>query len=223
METNNEKVEFKKMVNGKSYPAVLIDVISEYDPIIKAYVVRFIYKVYLSASQTEEVVENFYMWDYHRYKGFTFERLDKVLSAYNLNLIYKDYRNEMKIVNACKWLVGTLVEIKQYRYKGVKYKVLSTERNEPYRIELLWKCMLKNDLGSFPEILKSEDEILDELLSEIHREKSSESLNETFDDPFEGFRETLYDESFDEIKTSDDLLTPEAYQELEFKNRKKRR
>lgn len=149
MEENNKNINLNKIIKGQSYPGVLEDVVPEYDYIRKVYVVKFFYKVYLSPSQTEEVEDYFYMWDKQKYRRFTFERLNKMLDAYNLKLISKDYRNEITIANACKWLVGTKVEIKQYRYKGARYKVVSTERNDEYRINCLWECMLRNDLHGF--------------------------------------------------------------------------
>lgn len=206
MENNNENIESVEMANGKSYPSVLTDVVSEYDYIRKVYVVSFIYKVYLNASQTKEVVDNFYMWDHPTYKRVSLERLDKLLDAYNLKLIYKDYRNEMTITNACKWLVGTKVEIQQYRYKGIKYKVLSTERNQTYRVSCLWECMLKNDLDSFPECLEINlNNLLDDLDS-----VSSNSKYDILDTD-----ESLKDSS-GEISTCDDLITDDMYHELEF-------
>lgn len=200
----NSKSLSLEMENGKSYPSVLKDVISEYDPIRKVYVVKFIYKIYFNATQTKEVVDNFYLWDRSKYRRTALERLDKVLNAYNLSLIYKDYRNETSITNACKWLVDTKVEIQQYSYKGNRYKVLSSERNDSRRIDCLWECMLKNDLDSFPECLKSTDELTDELLNEfvsacLKSEESNKNLNEDF------------------------CITPEMYYELEFNTKKKRR
>ena len=64
--------------------------------------------------------------------------------------------------------------------------------------------MLKNDLDSFPECLKSTDELTDELLNEfvsacLKSEESNKNLNEDF------------------------CITPEMYYELEFNTKKKRR
>lgn len=208
MDKNNQNTETLDMVNRKSYPAVLLDVVTEHDPIRKVYVVKFIYKVYFSATQTKEVVDNFYLWDRSKYRRVALERLHKVLDVYNLKLLYKDYRNETSIANACKWLVDTKVEIQQYSYKGNRYKVLSSERNDSRRIDCLWECMLKNDLDSFPECLKSTDEHTDEhtdeLLNEfvsacLKSEESNKNLNEDF------------------------CITPEMYYELEFNTKKKRR
>lgn len=139
---------------GKSYPAVLVGVTSERDEVRKVYVVKFTYRVYLSTTQTVEVEDVFYLWDCPSFKRNTLEKIYRVMGAYNLALIPKDYRNEIVFANACKWLVGTRVELSPYRYKGIRYKVVTTERNDFYRVNKLWKCLLNDNLEDFEKQLK---------------------------------------------------------------------
>ena len=75
---------------GKSYPAVLTDVTSEHDEVRQVYVTKFTYKVYLSATETEEVEDIFYWWDCNRFKRNTLDKIYRITSSYNLVLMYKD-------------------------------------------------------------------------------------------------------------------------------------
>lgn len=71
----------------------------------------FKYRVYISLTETKEIVDNFYWWNCTNYKKYTIEKIYKVVGACNLVLIPKDYRNEQPFVNACSWLVGTRFEL----------------------------------------------------------------------------------------------------------------
>jgi hypothetical protein len=141
---------------GKSYPAVLIDVRIVHDSIKDAYAVEFVYKAYLSLEQTETVIDTLYWWDLPNFKNFTIRDINKLMEVYNLNLIPKDYRNEISFVNACKWLIGTRVELSPYRYKNIRYKIVSTERNNHKKINFLWKCLSNNNLSMFTKLLFEE-------------------------------------------------------------------
>lgn len=163
MEENKSLLEV-----GKTYPAVLIGVTSEYDDIRGVYKTVFKYRVYLLPKKIEEVVDDFYWWNCPSFKRNTIEKIYRVMSVYNLVLIPRDYRNETVFANTCNWLIGTRVELSPYRYKGIRYKILCTERNNVYRTDKLWKCMLENNLDKFPELLEKE---------EIEREKLSEEMS----------------------------------------------
>lgn len=168
------KIDEKKVLEkGKSYPAVLEKVEPWHDDIRGTYAVGFVYKVYLDNSKTVEVVDNYYFWDSPGYRNNTIGKLTKTASAYNLLLIYKDYRNEVSITNAFSWLVGTRVELSSYRYKGTRYKVISTERKDSYRVNILWECLRENNIDGFEEELKRDEEERVKLMKqmEIFREE----------------------------------------------------
>lgn len=177
MEENKNNLEV-----GKSYPAILTDVTSEYDGVRKVYVVKFTYRVYLSATQTIVVEDIFYLWNCPDFKRNTLEKMERVLSAYNLVLIPKDYRNELAFVNACRWLVGTRVELSPYRYKGIRYKVVSTERKDLYRVDKLWKCMLNNNLEGFENRFKEDGDCLNSLFKDFEDLNSKKIPEEPFSD-----------------------------------------
>lgn len=168
---------------GKSYPAVLTDVTSEHDEVRQVYVTKFTYKVYLSATETEEVEDIFYWWDCNRFKRNTLDKIYRITSSYNLVLMYKDYRNEMAFANAFKWLVGTRVELSPYRYKGIRYKVVSTERKDLYRVDKLWKCMLNNNLEGFEKRFKQNGDCL-KSFSNCVKDLENVTSKEITEDPF---------------------------------------
>lgn len=133
-----EEKNIKLLDSKKTYPGVLVKVISDYDYVREVNVVRFVYKVYLDKFQTIEVMENIYFWDNPRCRMGSMKKLNRILESYNLELLPKDYRNELSLVNSLKWLVGTRVEIKKYNYKGIKFRVIYTERNNAFRVNNLW-------------------------------------------------------------------------------------
>ena len=134
-----------KLEVGKSYPAVLKDVIWEYDYLRNVYKVKFKYLVYLSPVETKEVEDVFYWWDCPRYRRNTIDKVLRISEVYDIRLSDKDYRNEIAFSNAFKWLIDTRVEISPYRYKGKKYKVVCSERNNWARIQELWNYLKGND------------------------------------------------------------------------------
>lgn len=148
MEENQKELKIKK-----SYPALLVDVRVSHDDIRDVYTVEFVYRVYQSLQQTQEVVDVLYWWDLPSYRKFIMRNINKLGEVYNLNLISKDCRNEISLANAFKWLIGTRVEILPYRYGNIRYKVASTERNNIERINFLWKCLSINNLDITSEIL----------------------------------------------------------------------
>ncbi len=136
--------EFKLEV-GKVYPAILKDVIWEYDPIRNVYVVKFKYTVYLKATETVAVNDIFYWWNCPRYRSNTLNKILKISELYDIKLSEKDYRNEIAFTNVFKWLIDTRVVISPYRYKGKKYKVVCTERNKWSTVEELWDYLKEKD------------------------------------------------------------------------------
>lgn len=172
-----------KLEVGKSYPAILTDVTSEHDEVRQVYVTKFTYKVYLSATETEKVEDIFYWWDCDRYKRNTLNKVYRVTGAYNLVLMYKDYRNEMAFANAFKWLEGTRVELLPYRYKGIRYKVVTTERKDSYRVSRLWECMLNNNLKDFEKKLKKTEDYF-KTITKCYQEFENKTSEEVNEDPF---------------------------------------
>ena len=80
-----------KLEVGKSYPAILKDVIWEYDYLRNVYKVKFKYLVYLSPVETKEVEDVFYWWDCPRYRRNTIDKVLRIselthfiLVAYNM-------------------------------------------------------------------------------------------------------------------------------------------
>lgn len=149
----NNKEEKPILIDGVSYPAILTDVNLEYDKEKDIAVLIFRYRIYINYSHVKEVEKNFYLYDVNLlYRNRTREKLDKYLELYNLKLINKDYRVNLSLYNACKWLVGTVVEIKQKNYKGEKrYTLINTERRDSLRISYLWNSMLNDWLNIYPE------------------------------------------------------------------------
>ncbi|MCX4254418.1 MAG: hypothetical protein OSJ63_04015 [Bacilli bacterium] len=141
------------LIDGVSYPAILTDVKLEYDKEKGIVVLIFRYRIYINYSHVKEIEKNFYLYDVNLvYRNRTIEKLDKYLELYNLKLISKDYRVDLSLYNACKWLVGTTVEIKQRNYKGEKrYTLINTERKDFARINYLWNSMLNDWLDTYPE------------------------------------------------------------------------
>lgn len=172
-----------KLEVGKSYPAILTDATSEHDEVRQVYVTKFTYKVYLSATETEKVEDIFYWWDCDRYKRNTLNKVYRVTDAYNLMLMYKDYRNEMAFANAFKWLEGTRVELLPYRYKGIRYKVVTTERKDSYRVSRLWECMLNNNLDGFEKHFKQSGDYLKSLSNSV-KDLENVTSKEIIEDPF---------------------------------------
>lgn len=147
-----------KLEVGKSYPAVLRDVIWEYDHVRSVYKVKFKYLVYLSPTETVEVEDVFYWWSCPRYRGNTMNKILRISEIYDIRLTDRDYRNEIAFSNAFKWLIDTRVEISPYRYKGKKYKVVCSERNNCGRIQQLWSCLKENGVDNSSYRFKHNDE-----------------------------------------------------------------
>lgn len=141
------------LIDGVSYPAILTDVKLEYDKEKGVAVLIFRYRIYINYSHVKEIEKNFYLYDVNLlYRNRIMEKLDKYLELYNLKLINKDYRVNLSLYNACKWLVGTTVEIKQRNYKGEKrYTLINTERKDFARINRLWNWMLSDWLDTYSE------------------------------------------------------------------------
>ncbi|MBE6159128.1 MAG: hypothetical protein E7159_04825 [Firmicutes bacterium] len=138
-------MEETKLKIGKMYVAVLKDVIWEYDHIRNIYVVKFKYIVYLSPTETREVEDVFYWWDSPRYRANTINKMIKISQMYDIRLNDKDYKSEFAFAGAFKWLIDTRVVISPYRYRGIKYKVVCTERNNWEDTISLWNYMKKNN------------------------------------------------------------------------------
>ena len=192
--------EESKLEVGKSYPGVLIDITSENDEIRGVYKARFKYRVYLSTSEWVEVFDDFYWWNCTSYKRYTLEKVTRVMGAYNLVLIPKDYRNEIVFTKTCKWLIGTRVEITPYRYKGKRYKVVCTERNNQSRIGVLWDCLREDDVNNFLCRLEQDEKEYNEALKYLYESISKEKFtsNDDLVDSFDGIEklfETLDEES----------------------------
>ena len=153
-EAKNNYSEILNIKKGQSYPAVLKYVSSEYDPLRKVYSVIFVYELYISSTQSKVVYDFFYLWNNKTYRNNTINRLIRTLEAYNLSLTGRDYRNEQSITLACSWLIGTRVELVPYIYKGVKYKVVSSERKDYFRSQILWNCLNDECLNEFGERIK---------------------------------------------------------------------
>lgn len=151
IELAKNKEEKSILVDGVSYPAILTDVKLEYDKEKGVAVLIFRYRIYINYSHVKEVEKNFYLYDKNLiYRNRTREKLDKYLELYNLKLTNKDYRVNLSLYDACKWLVGTSVEIKQRNYKGEKrYTLINTERKDFVQINCLWNSML-NDWLDIP-------------------------------------------------------------------------
>lgn len=183
--------EESKLEIRKSYPAVLIDVTFEYDAIRDVYKVRFKYRVYLSTSEWIEVFDDFYWWNCANYKKYTLDKIIRVMEAYNLRLLPKDYRNEIVFTKAFKWLIGTRVEISPYRYKGKRYKIVCTERSNEHRIDILWKCLRQDDVDNFLYRLISGEEFSPRFCKELDEcyEMRLKQESANLPDPFEGIEE----------------------------------
>lgn len=152
------------LIDGVSYPAVLTDIklVHVAEKGVKA--LRFRYRIYVNYSHVKEIEKDFYMYDVvPLYRNRTIDKLRKYLALYGLTLMDRDYENNFMLVEACKWLVGTKVEIKQRNYKDEKrYTLITTERTNYSRVNGLWEAMLKNELSTYPEYKQNSIPVLDE-------------------------------------------------------------
>lgn len=123
--------EYEKLENGKTYAAVLINIIAGYDPIKEIATADFIYKAYINPWKTVEVKDSLKFYRCSTYFKGTRRKIERLLDKYNHQILDRDYRNEFAFVNACKCLIGTKVELKPFNYMGEqKYNILATERKE---------------------------------------------------------------------------------------------
>lgn len=159
--------EESKLEVGKSYPAVLKDVIWEYDYVRNVYKVKFEYLVYLSLTEKIKVEDVFYWWDCPRYRRNTIDKVLRISEVYDIRLSDKDYRNEIAFSNAFKWLIDTRVEISPYRYKEKKYKVVCSERNNWARIRELWNYLKGNDADNSLYRFEHSDEKNEQVLKKF--------------------------------------------------------
>ncbi len=189
-------MEYKKELEiGKSYAAVLKDVVWEYDHIRSVYVVKFKYLLYLAPTETKEVEDFIYWWDCPNYRINTTNKIEKLSQIYNLNLDLRYYRNVVVFTSAFKWLVDTKVVITPYRYKGIKYKVICTERCGEIKVNRLWHAMLDGKPETYPQYVESS--IQETEFDKYSREKKknmreiNQLLNDQFVDPYEGIEDLI--------------------------------
>lgn len=153
---NRDKI-IVEIVKGQSYPGILKDIVIEYDYIKKVNTIKFKYDVYLNPTKIIQVENVFNLWDKNSFREMSVSRIQSELSKYGVNLHYNECENLNTVVNASKWLVGTKVEIQQYKYNGIKYKVTKTGRMDSSRIDVLWRCMLGNKLNEFQDIIEQDN------------------------------------------------------------------
>lgn len=74
----------------------------------------------------------------------------------------------------------------------MRYKIISIERNDVYRVDILRKCLKENNIGSFQKCLKEEEETMawfDNYVKELGNKNSSDN----YIDPFDGL-DFLFDD-----------------------------
>ncbi len=151
------------LIDGVSYPAVLTDVEIAFNPEKDVYVLRFHFRIYANYSHAEEVEKDFYLYDNNSYRRRTVERLSEYFDLYALKLMNEEYYDNARLLNACRWLVGTKIEIKQRNYKDEKrYTLITTERANYSRVNGLWDAMLKDNLEIYPGYRQNSLPVLEE-------------------------------------------------------------
>lgn len=148
----DNKEEKLVLIDGKSYPGILTDVKLVYDEKKGVWVLVYRYRLYVNYSHVKEVEKKFCLYDVNKYRLKTVRSLSQYLSLYGLQLMGHEYWINNKLLNGCRWLVGTRVEIKQRNYKGEKcYMLVATERKEFSRVDKLWQDMLEDKLNIYLE------------------------------------------------------------------------
>lgn len=137
-----------KLKNGVVYKATLKNIKRGYEYGRDLPTVDFIYKVHLGLFKNIEVKQSYNVFDNRDYRLRVMSRLANMLyEKFDYEIFPTNCHNEYTIIEVCKPLIGTAVELEQYTYAGKNgYRIISASDKwmSPIKKILKWKKQSQN-------------------------------------------------------------------------------